>query len=541
MFTLENLLIILFITLVLFHIRPIIGFIMLLLHQYQEPVVSIIDKESIDEEINESTKPYEELLISQGFVYQCSFKATNIQVGLDLDHHIHYYYHPQNSVHAFVNTDPNKGSLQSVVIEYTTFYESHNICTTYDCFVHSFASDPKDFYFFDHYHGSFEKSYNSHLKDRQIESESIIKQSLTPQGCQDYSNYVIEKIMQSYVNNNIMHTRKNNKYSFTPSLVLFQFAKRFLNGYDKGLKALKLADSKEKTVRQKNEKHTLARQLETNYKKPERKNKFQWFLISLLVFVLLFGVLGIELQILVIIVVILFIHEMGHFLAMRYFNYNDTSIFFIPLFGAATTGFKEKTVPFEEFIILLAGPLPGIIIGFVIFMTSSPQQPPFLLEYALFSIIINYINLLPIFPLDGGRVVQGLLLSRYPRGQFYFYLASLVFIGISAFLMQNIFLAFFAILLLFILKQNYLISTLLQTMFKEQASSSSKERVIKLLTENSKYKNESLADKSNLAQQTLKIIHNEKPTLVMSLFGLSFYLLFLFAPFIAMFFMIFFI
>ncbi len=69
MFTLENLVIVLFIAVVFYNIHTIIGTIMLMLHQYQKPVVSIIKKEQIDEQIRESMKPFEELLCSLGWLY----------------------------------------------------------------------------------------------------------------------------------------------------------------------------------------------------------------------------------------------------------------------------------------------------------------------------------------------------------------------------------------------------------------------------------------------------------------------------------------
>ncbi len=540
MFTLENLAIVLVIAVVFYNIRTIIGAIMLMLHRYQKPVVSIIKKEQIDEQILESMKPFEKLLHSFGFVYQSSLKATNMQVGLDLDHHMHYYYNPQNSVHAFINTEPNKGNLQSVLVDFTTFYESHNICITYDCFEYNFASNLKGFYIFDHYHGSFEKSYQSHLKDREIEKETIIQQCLSPKGCKDYANYAVEKIFEGYVDANIMRPISDNKYRFKFGVALFSFVSSFLKGYEKGFKALKLAKSSisenEATSREISEKQTLIRELETEPKKPKGENKIKWFFISLIAFGVLFFAIGIPLYTIAIIIVVLIVHELGHFLAMRYFNYHDTSIFFIPFFGAAATGKKEKTVPFEEFIISLAGPIPGILIGFAILMIfGTSSLTPMLFEYALISIVINYINLLPIFPLDGGRIVQGLLLARYPRGQFYFYVFSLILIGVSAFLLQDIVLAFFALILLFILKQNYLISTLLQTVFKEQNITSPKTKIIELLTEDRRYKNQSLVDKSSLAKQAIKIVYNQKPTVIMSSSGMVFYLLFLSLPIIVWF------
>ena len=61
------------------------------------------------------------------------------------------------------------------------------------------------------------------------------------------------------------------------------------------------------------------------------------FLLSLMAFVLIgtgnSGPSGI-----VILVVVLLLHELGHLAAMRLFGYRDTQILFIPLLGAAVSG-----------------------------------------------------------------------------------------------------------------------------------------------------------------------------------------------------------
>src|SRR5690349_4802270 len=47
-------------------------------------------------------------------------------------------------------------------------------------------------------------------------------------------------------------------------------------------------------------------------------------------------------KILLLITAIVIIHEMGHFLAMKYFRYSDLGIFFIPLLGAYVSGTKRE-------------------------------------------------------------------------------------------------------------------------------------------------------------------------------------------------------
>lgn len=103
---------------------------------------------------------------------------------------------------------------------------------------------------------------------------------------------------------------------------------------------------------------------------------------------------------------IIFIHELGHYLAMRIYNYKDLGIFFVPMMGAFATGTKDQISQKQQVIILLAGPLPGVIIGLILGYFGLKYQNPFLLKTANIFVILNLFNLLPIIPFDGGRILK---------------------------------------------------------------------------------------------------------------------------------------
>lgn len=113
---------------------------------------------------------------------------------------------------------------------------------------------------------------------------------------------------------------------------------------------------------------------------------------------------------LLLLLVVLF-HELGHFLAMRACGFADTTIFFLPFLGAATTGKKDDATASEEMIVLLAGPVPGLLLGLLLSAMPGPRHP--LLELVITTLIaLNVLNLLPIYPFDGGRIVHLLLFGR---------------------------------------------------------------------------------------------------------------------------------
>lgn len=110
---------------------------------------------------------------------------------------------------------------------------------------------------------------------------------------------------------------------------------------------------------------------------------------------------------------ILFIHEMGHYLAMRLFRYRNVRMFFIPLFGAAVSGQHYNVPGWKKTIVSLAGPLPGIFLAAVVGIAALIVDSPLLVNAAMLTLILNGLNLLPILPLDGGWVVHSVLFSRH--------------------------------------------------------------------------------------------------------------------------------
>jgi Zn-dependent protease len=108
-------------------------------------------------------------------------------------------------------------------------------------------------------------------------------------------------------------------------------------------------------------------------------------------------------------------HELGHYAAMRMFGYRDTSIFFVPFLGAATTGSKPDASLSQEMIVLLAGPVPGIALGAAVGLARSDLfGSEWGYQLTVMLIVINVLNLLPVMPLDGGKVVDRVLLAGRP-------------------------------------------------------------------------------------------------------------------------------
>jgi stage IV sporulation protein FB len=131
--------------------------------------------------------------------------------------------------------------------------------------------------------------------------------------------------------------------------------------------------------------------------------------VSLVLFVVVFLIIfKWDLNYIFILTVVIFIHELGHYLAMKLFKYNDLNIFFIPLVGAVTSGDKDRISQKQNIITLLAGPLPGIIIGMFSYYFGIKFSNAFLIKASTILVFLNLFNLLPIIPLDGGKIIKSL-------------------------------------------------------------------------------------------------------------------------------------
>jgi len=149
-----------------------------------------------------------------------------------------------------------------------------------------------------------------------------------------------------------------------------------------------------------------------------RNKKAGWtsMIVLFLVSLLLFFVAGKSQwswNYLLILVGVVFVHELGHYVAMRAFNYQNVRMFFIPFFGAAVSGRHYNVAGWKKVVVSLMGPLPGIVLGLVVGMAGLILHQTLLVKIAIVSLILNGSNLVPILPLDGGWVFHTLIFSRH--------------------------------------------------------------------------------------------------------------------------------
>jgi Zn-dependent protease len=106
-------------------------------------------------------------------------------------------------------------------------------------------------------------------------------------------------------------------------------------------------------------------------------------------------------------VILLFVHEMGHIIAMRIKGIPASAPVFIPMLGAVIFSPKFKDRETEAFC-GFGGPLLGSIGAALLFVLWAilPSHPQILLMLSYVGLFLNFFNLIPIRPFDGGRITQ---------------------------------------------------------------------------------------------------------------------------------------
>lgn len=113
-----------------------------------------------------------------------------------------------------------------------------------------------------------------------------------------------------------------------------------------------------------------------------------------------------------------FLHELGHAFAARWFGVPTRDITLLPIGGLARLEGAPPT-PWSEFIVAICGPLVNAVIALAIFGTWTTQysvgnsiqldQMGIIDQLLVANIALFLFNLLPVYPMDGGRILRALL------------------------------------------------------------------------------------------------------------------------------------
>lgn len=107
-------------------------------------------------------------------------------------------------------------------------------------------------------------------------------------------------------------------------------------------------------------------------------------------------------------VLLLFTHEMGHYLAAKRAGLPVSTPIFIPFVGAFISMKEQPADAKTEAFVAIGGPVLGSIAAFISLGIYYGTGKSIFLALAYSGFILNLFNLIPVHPLDGGRVVTAI-------------------------------------------------------------------------------------------------------------------------------------
>lgn len=113
------------------------------------------------------------------------------------------------------------------------------------------------------------------------------------------------------------------------------------------------------------------------------------------------------------------LHEFGHSLQVRRYGIRVRDVVLLPIGGMARAD-RIPEVPRQEIAVAIAGPLVNFVLAAIILavlvVLDRPlnQEPDYLTSLFAINIVLGTFNLVPAYPMDGGRILRGLLAIKLP-------------------------------------------------------------------------------------------------------------------------------
>jgi len=104
-------------------------------------------------------------------------------------------------------------------------------------------------------------------------------------------------------------------------------------------------------------------------------------------------------------------HEYGHIRAMKHFGMKTKGIYLIPFVGGLALSDERINTRWQDVYISIMGPTFGLILSIICVGLYWITGNVFFAGLAAFNALLNLFNLLPILPLDGGRILKSISFS----------------------------------------------------------------------------------------------------------------------------------
>ena len=117
-------------------------------------------------------------------------------------------------------------------------------------------------------------------------------------------------------------------------------------------------------------------------------------------------------------VLLILVHELGHFFEAKRQGLDVSGPRFIPFLGAYVSIKNAPLNPWKNALVALAGPAVGGVGAAICLLIGNAYDSDLLRALAYFGFLINLFNMIPIGILDGGAIVRAMRIARYAEPRY---------------------------------------------------------------------------------------------------------------------------
>ncbi len=121
---------------------------------------------------------------------------------------------------------------------------------------------------------------------------------------------------------------------------------------------------------------------------------------------------GFSFTVLAVIGGVLLVDDVARWVGMRVLGYSDVDLLVFPFFRKAVPAEGSRVEQWRRGVVILLGPLPGLLVVFVLALFSRGVPSPELRQALFVATFVNAVGLIPLSSFDGGRLLNVVLFSR---------------------------------------------------------------------------------------------------------------------------------